>query len=233
MKVQGDVANYSFQELLEKALKGNLPDTQDKRKGVKESKSIKDKPAIQQNKRKRKPSKQNRGQGKNSKKIRREKEPEPTNSDTEIDLPGKPIFIPVPENLSDLDDSYDESVLVVDLKESPKDEEVNTTKFMDNTSQDLNSQLEIQDNKQKPAGRKVNTRFSDEQTAGLRKAFKENSFVSREKAQMLSKELCLTEKQVKNWFNWFRAKSTKTRVDKLSGEGETMDVKNGSDEEYE
>merc|ERR1719508_484485 len=171
MKVQGDVANYSFQELLEKALKGNLPDTQDKRKGVKESKSIKDKPAIPQNKRKRKPSKQNRVQGKNSKKIRLEKEPEPTNSDTEIDLPGKPIFIPVPENLSDLDDSYDESVLVVDLKESPKVEEANTPKFVDNISQDLDSHLEKEDNKEKPAGRKANTRFSEEQRAGLSKAF--------------------------------------------------------------
>jgi len=198
----------------------------------KESKSMRDKTAIPQNKRKRKPNKQNGVQSRNSKKIRLEKVQEPTNSDTEIDLPGEPIFIPAPENLSDLDDSYDESVLVVDLKESPKVEEANTTKFMDNSSQDLNSQLEIEDNKQKPARRKVNTRFSDEQTAGLRKAFKENSFVSREKAQMLSKELCLTEKQVKNWFNWYRAKLAKTRVDKLTGEGETMDVKNGSDEDY-
>merc|ERR550519_2902530 len=66
------------------------------------------------------------------------------------------------------------------------------------------SQIPSKSNAKQITGKRVITRYSQQQIAGLQKAFDEHNFIYKERAQELSKALSLTEKQVKYWFKNLR-----------------------------
>merc|ERR1719186_1547910 len=98
--------------------------------------------------------------------------------------------------------------------------------------------------KDRPIAKKIAGRYSEEQTSGLCKAFDEGNFLTKEKAMELSKDLCLTENQIRDWFKRARAKSkaltyktdgkpkVKTEiVDEIEHHMEQIKVKDGVQEE--